>query len=66
MDKRDHLMAENNDNNKDSKKGQVTPKNILKKKFDLKFPVFTSEYDMYYFKSELFNPFATCGKWLCS
>ncbi len=27
----DHLMAENNENNKDSQKGQVTPKkNILK------------------------------------
>jgi hypothetical protein len=26
MDKMDHLMAENNENNKDSQKGQVTPK----------------------------------------
>jgi hypothetical protein len=26
MDKTDHLMAENNENNKDSQKGQVTPK----------------------------------------
>jgi hypothetical protein len=26
MDKIDHLMAENNKNYKDSKKGQVTPK----------------------------------------
>jgi hypothetical protein len=32
MDKTDHLMAEKNENNKDSQKGQVTPKkNILKK-----------------------------------
>jgi hypothetical protein len=29
MDKMDHLMAENNENNKDSQKGQVTPKKIL-------------------------------------
>jgi hypothetical protein len=29
MDKIDHLMAEKNKNNKDSQKGQVTPKNIL-------------------------------------
>jgi hypothetical protein len=28
MDKMDHLMAENNENNKDSQKGQVTPKKI--------------------------------------
>ncbi len=28
MDKTDHLMAENNDNNKNSQKGQVTPKNF--------------------------------------
>jgi hypothetical protein len=29
MDKIDHLMAEKNENNKDSQKGQVTPqKNI--------------------------------------
>jgi hypothetical protein len=27
MDKIDHLMAEKNKNNKDSQKGQVTPKN---------------------------------------
>jgi hypothetical protein len=27
MDKKDHLMAEKNKNNKDSQKGQVTPKN---------------------------------------
>jgi hypothetical protein len=33
MDKMDHLMAENNKNNKDSQKGQVTPK---KKKYILK------------------------------
>jgi hypothetical protein len=26
MDKIDHLMAEKNENNKDSQKGQVTPK----------------------------------------
>jgi hypothetical protein len=26
MDKMDHLMAEKNENNKDSQKGQVTPK----------------------------------------
>jgi hypothetical protein len=26
MDKIDHLMAENNENDKDSQKGQVTPK----------------------------------------
>jgi hypothetical protein len=31
MDKIDHLMAEKNKNNKDSQKGQVTPKKILKK-----------------------------------
>jgi hypothetical protein len=30
MDKMDHLMAENNKNNKDSQKGQVTPKTYLK------------------------------------
>jgi hypothetical protein len=30
MDKMDHLMAENNKNNKDSQKGQVTPKKYLK------------------------------------
>jgi hypothetical protein len=35
MDKMDHLMAEKNINNKDSQKGQVTPKKYLKKeKFD--------------------------------
>jgi hypothetical protein len=28
MDKTDHLMAEKNKNNKDSQKGQVTPKNL--------------------------------------
>jgi hypothetical protein len=34
MDKIDHLMAEKNENNKDSQKGQVTPKkNIYKKNF---------------------------------
>jgi hypothetical protein len=32
MDKMDHLMAENNKNNKDSQKGQVTPKNIFFKR----------------------------------
>jgi hypothetical protein len=31
MDKIDHLMAEKNKNNKDSQKGQVTPKKYLKK-----------------------------------
>jgi hypothetical protein len=31
MDKTDHLMAENNENNKDSQKRQVTPKTYLKK-----------------------------------
>jgi hypothetical protein len=31
MDKIDHLMAEKNENNKDSQKGQVTPKKYLKK-----------------------------------
>jgi hypothetical protein len=31
MVKIDHLMAEKNNNNKDSQKGQVTPKNIFKK-----------------------------------
>jgi hypothetical protein len=31
MDKTDHLMAEKNKNNKNSQKGQVTPKNIIKK-----------------------------------
>jgi hypothetical protein len=29
MDKIDHLIAEKNKKNKDSQKGQVTPKNIL-------------------------------------
>jgi hypothetical protein len=29
MDKMDHLMAENNENNKDSQKGQGTPTNIF-------------------------------------
>jgi hypothetical protein len=29
----DHLMAEKEQNNKDSQKGQVTPKKIFKKKF---------------------------------
>jgi hypothetical protein len=32
MDKIDHLMAEKNKNNKESQKGQVTPKKYLKKK----------------------------------
>ncbi len=32
MDKADHLMAEKNENNKDSQKGQVTPKKYLKNK----------------------------------
>ncbi len=31
----DHLMAEKNENNKDSQKGQVTPKKIFKKKKNL-------------------------------
>ncbi len=31
MDKKDHLMAEKNENNKDRQKGQVTPKKCLKK-----------------------------------
>ncbi len=31
MDKTDHLMAEKNENNKDSQKGQVTIKKYLKK-----------------------------------
>ncbi len=31
MDKIDHLMAEKNENNKNSQKGQVTPKKIKKK-----------------------------------
>jgi hypothetical protein len=31
MDKMDHLMAEEKENNKDSQKGQVTPKKYLKK-----------------------------------
>jgi hypothetical protein len=35
MDKTDHLMAENNENNKDSQKGQVTPKNIKKRNLRL-------------------------------
>jgi hypothetical protein len=30
MDKTDHLMAEKNENNKNSQKGQVTPKKINK------------------------------------
>ncbi len=34
MDKMDHLMAENNENNKDIQKGQVTPKKIYKKNFN--------------------------------
>jgi hypothetical protein len=29
MDKMDHLMAEKNENNKDSQKGRVTPKKNL-------------------------------------
>jgi hypothetical protein len=29
MDKTDHLMAEKNENNKDSQKGQVTSKKIF-------------------------------------
>jgi hypothetical protein len=33
MDKIDHLMAEKNKNNKDSQKGQVTPKIHLKNIF---------------------------------
>jgi hypothetical protein len=32
MDKMDHLMAEKNENNKDSQKGQVTPKKKYLKK----------------------------------
>jgi hypothetical protein len=35
MDKIDHLMAEKNENNKDSQKGQVTPKKYLKIKVRL-------------------------------
>ncbi len=31
MDNTDHLMAEKNENNKDSQKGQVTPNNYFKK-----------------------------------
>jgi hypothetical protein len=31
MDKTDHLMAENNENNKGSQKGQVTPKKYFLK-----------------------------------
>jgi hypothetical protein len=31
MEKTDHLMAEKNENNKESQKGQVTPKKYLKK-----------------------------------
>jgi hypothetical protein len=31
MDKMEHLMAEKKENNKDSQKGQVTPKKYLKK-----------------------------------
>jgi hypothetical protein len=31
MDKMDHLMAEKNENNKDSQKGQVTSKKYFKK-----------------------------------
>jgi hypothetical protein len=34
MDKIDHLMAEKNKNNKDSQKGQVTPKKFSKKRFN--------------------------------
>jgi hypothetical protein len=30
MDKMDHLFAENNENNKDSQKGEVTPKKVVK------------------------------------
>jgi hypothetical protein len=32
MDKTDHLMAEKNENNKESQKGQVTPKKYFQKK----------------------------------
>ncbi len=38
MDKTDHLMAEKNKNNKNSQKGQVTPKKYLKK-IDLAYKV---------------------------
>jgi hypothetical protein len=43
VDKIDHLMAEKNENNKDSQKGQVTPKNILKKVLDHKTNYFSSK-----------------------
>jgi hypothetical protein len=39
MDKTDHLMAEKNDNNKDSQKGQVTPKKYLKKGCNCSFDI---------------------------
>jgi hypothetical protein len=32
MDKTNHLMAEKNENNKDSQKGQITPKKNIKNK----------------------------------
>jgi hypothetical protein len=37
MDKIDHLIADKNENSKDSQRGQVTPKKYLKK---LKFFIF--------------------------
>jgi hypothetical protein len=39
-------MAENNENNKDSQKGQVTPKNIFKKERKIKKIVFSVD-DLY-------------------
>jgi hypothetical protein len=32
MEKTDHLISEKNENNKDSQRGQVTPKKYLKNK----------------------------------
>jgi hypothetical protein len=36
MDKIDHLMAEKNENNKNSQRGQVTPKKYNKNRISLK------------------------------
>ncbi len=42
----DHLMAEKNENNKDSQKGQVTPKKYLKNKkgFWFEKPLFQAKF----------------------
>jgi hypothetical protein len=51
MDKTDHLMAEKNENNKDSQKGQVTPKKILKKQLEYK-PLLTDRKNMLNFGNQ--------------